>query len=411
MKNNLLQQYAHLLIQVGIHLVPGKKLVIRCPVERADFARLCVDEAYSAGAADVIVVWRDDAVSRQRWLRAEDSLFDTPYEWDVKMNDILSAEGAGYLSLVGENPENLREVLPERLRRFDVANGKQQKAFYRRMTNNEMPWCVAAVPVESWAKKVFPESENAVEQLWDAILRAVRIQDGEDAVTAWHEHCSKLDKTVKWLNDQNFASLRYRNSLGTDLTVKMPENHLWSAGADTSKAGVRFVANMPTEEAFSAPRRDGVDGVIFASKPLVLNGNLIDGIRLTLKEGRITDVKADSGEAVLKAAIHTDEGSHYLGEIALVPYDSPISKSGILFYETLFDENASCHFAFGEAYPQSVRNGDKMSPQELLKAGINAESAMHVDFMVGTRDLSIIGTTQDGREVPVFENGNFAFDC
>ena len=203
--------------------------------------------------------------------------------------------------------------------------------------------------------------------------------------------------------------MRYKNSLGTDLTVELPENNRWLAGGDVSKAGFKFVANMPTEEVFSAPKRDGVNGALYASKPLVLSGNIVEGLRLEFKDGRIVDVHADTNEEVLRKAVDTDEGSHYLGEIALVPSDSPISNSGIIFYNTLFDENASCHFAFGEAYPSCVAGGEEMSEEELLERGINAKSGTHVDFMVGTADLSITGTTRAGKEVTIFENGNFAF--
>ena len=202
--------------------------------------------------------------------------------------------------------------------------------------------------------------------------------------------------------------MHYTNSLGTDLEVGMPKNHVWMGGADNSQTGIRFVANMPTEEIFSAPKRDEVNGVVYASKPLALNGNVIEGIRLTLKDGRIVDIHADQGEEVLRHAIETDEGSHYFGEIAMVPVDSPISESGLLFYNTLFDENAACHFAFGEAYPSCVEGGDFLSIEELKARGLNAESAEHVDFMVGTADLLIVGTTEDGREVVIMKDGKFA---
>ena len=239
-------------------------------------------------------------------------------------------------------------------------------------------------------------------------VTGARVTEGGDAVEAWRAHCAYLEEMAGRLNALQLRQVRYKNALGTDVVVGLPDEHVWMAGADTAKSGVRFVANMPTEEIFSAPKRDAVDGVLAASKPLALNGNVIEGIRLTLEHGRIVGIHADTNEEVLRQAIETDEGAHYLGEIALVPVDSPIAQSGLLFYNTLFDENAACHFAFGQAYPACVPGGDDLPEEELVRRGINVVSTMHVDFMVGTEDLSIIGTTKDGREVTVFENGRFA---
>ena len=248
-----------------------------------------------------------------------------------------------------------------------------------------------------------------MERLWKAIFAAVRIEDGKDAVQAWREHCQRLANRAEILTKYQFRSLHYTNSLGTNLTVELPEGHVWGAGDELAGTGVRFVANMPTEEVFTAPKRDAVNGELYASMPLVLNGNIVKDIHFTLKDGRITEIHASQGEEILRAAVNTDEGAHYLGEVALVPYDSPIRESGLLFFNTLFDENASCHFAFGEAYPTCIEGGAEMSEQELLAHGLNASSNTHVDFMVGTRDLQIVGTTHDGTQVEIFCNGNFVF--
>lgn len=408
MKTELLRKYARLAVCSGINIQKGQKLVIKAPVDCAAFVRLCTEEAYAAGAADVIIDWHDDVCSRQRWLYADDSLFDSVYPWLSEKSDALSAEGAGFLSIHATDPENLKGVDPERLRRAEAASGKAHKAFNRRLMSNAAPWCCISVPVASWAAKVFPDSDNAEEMLWDAIFSAVRITDDGDPVAEWDAHCKRLEQRSQILNDLNFKYLKYKNSLGTDLTVELPEDHVWAGGGDIcTKTGVRFIANMPTEEIFTAPKRDGINGVLYAVKPLVLNGNVIDGIRFSFKDGRITQAHADKGEEILRAAVDTDEGSHYIGEVALVPYDSPISNSGILFYNTLFDENASCHFAFGEAYPGCIKGGDNMTEDELIAAGINADSSVHEDFMVGSADLSVTGVTHDGREIPVIENGNF----
>lgn len=410
MDEKRLAQYAQLVARVGINVQKGQTVVVNCPVDCAAFGRQLVTAAYDAGAKDVLVNWKDDYCARQRWLRAEDSLFDAVYPWEVEKLTELARQGAGFISVAATDPENLRGVDPERLRRQEIATGRELKEYDRMLMSNAAPWCVVSVPVASWARKVFPglDGAAAMDRLWDAILDAVRVAKDGDAVAAWRAHCERLEQLARRMTELRFTKLHYRNALGTDLTVGMPEGHCWLAGADTAKSGVRFVANMPTEEVFSAPRRDAVNGVVVASKPLALNGNIIDGIRLTLRDGRIVEARAQKGEEVLRKAIDTDEGSHYLGEIALVPVDSPIAQSGLLYYNTLFDENAACHFAFGEAYPACIEGGDGMETAELLERGINAESSTHVDFMVGTKDLAITGTTADGREIPVFRNGLFA---
>ena len=404
-----IREYARLLIREGVNLQPGQRLVINCPVERADFARVCAEEAYAADCAEVLPRWRDDALTRMKYLRAADAVFDRANPWDAAMLDDVSAEGAAWLSIVAEDPENMAGVDPDRIRRARVASGKALKPFRERETRNEFPWCVCAAPTAAWAKAVFPglPPDGAVERLWEEILKACRVT-GEDAVMRWRAHSDALQRRVETLNDCNFRFLRYKNALGTDLTVELPEGHYWAGGAEKCvRSGVMFSANIPTEEVFTLPKRDGVNGVVCASKPLVYDGTVIKGLRFGLKEGKITEIHADSGEAVLRGATEVDEGAAYFGEVALVPCDSPISNSGILFYETLFDENASCHFAFGDSYP-CIRGSETMTAEELKARGANS-SMTHVDFMVGTPDLSIVGTTWDGREIPVFVDGNFAF--
>ena len=409
MNAKMLWQYARLVVEVGINVQKGQPIMINCPVDRADFARMLVTAAYDAGAKEVHLNWRDDYCARQRGLKADDSVFDSVHPWEVMKRMELAKEGVGCISVAASDPENMRGVDPDRLRRANMAAGRDLKDFMRIQMSNGIPWCVVSVPIASWAKKVFPElsEDEAMERLWEEIFKAVRITEDGDAVAEWRAHCERIEGFAARMTEYDFAELHYKNSIGTDLTVRMPENHMWLAGGDYCK-GVKFVANMPTEEVFSAPLRTGVEGTLVAAKPLVLNGNVIDGIRFTFREGRIVEIHADKGEETLRAEVELDEGSHYLGEIALVPYDSPISNSGILFYNTLFDENAACHFAFGEAYPACIKGGDDKEVEELKAAGINVESNTHVDFMVGTRDLEIVGTTRDGRKIKVFENGNFA---
>ena len=402
------QEYAKLLIQVGLQVQKGQQVVIHAPVEAAAFARLCMHEAYEVGAKDVTVVYSDDAVTRAHFLKAEDGVFDETPLWRQHLLNDYAREGAACLFIESNDPMNLAGVEPDRLLRNAKAKGRDLAEFYRLETSNFFPWCIAAVPSAAWAKKVFPalKEEEAVARLGDAIYETVRVSGNGDAISRWQAHLAALRARTEKLNAYRFASLHYRNSLGTDLTVRLPEGHIWQSGEDVTPKGQRFVANMPTEEIFTAPLKTGVDGVVYAAMPLVHNGNVIEDFYMVLREGKIVEVHAKEGEEILKNAMAVDEGASYLGEVALIPYDSPISNQKILYYDTLFDENASCHLAFGEAYP-CLEGGNDMSEEELRAHGLNT-STQHVDFMVGTRDLSIIGTTHDGKEIPVFENGNFA---
>ena len=410
MDQNKLREYARLVVRVGVNVQPGQPVIVNCPVERADFGRLLLHESYEAGASNVYMLWGDDYCSREHWLRAEEAAFDAVEPWNALQLNSLAEKGAARIAVHASDPENLKGVDADRLQRYNKAVGRDLEPFYRLMMANGIPWCVVSVPIPSWAKTVFPalSEAEAMEKLWEEIFASVRISGDGSAVKRWEEHCRDLEEKCAGLNALKLRRLHYTNALGTDLTVEMPENHVWMGGGDVCRSGVRFVANMPTEEIFSAPRRDGVNGTLVASKPLVLNGNLIEGIRFELRDGRIVGIHADRNEELLRKAVDTDEGSHYLGEIALVPYHSPISDSGILFYNTLFDENASCHFAFGEAYPACIQGGDELETEELIRRGINAKSDMHEDFMVGTADLSITGETEDGRIVTIFRDGDFA---
>ncbi len=411
MNKDMLWQYAKLVVNVGVNVQKNQPVIINTPVESADFARFLTKAAYEAGAREVFLNWRDDFCDRQNWLYAADETFDTVHPWVSDKMNTLAKEGAAYIAVAASNPENLKGVDPDRLRRASIAANAAMEDFYKLEMSNGFPWCVVSVPIPSWAAKVFPgvPEDEAMEKLWDAIFKMVRIEENGDAVAAWREHSDNLRHRCEVLNELDLESVHYKNSLGTDLEVQLPENCQWLGGSEFSKAGNEFVANMPTEEVFSAPLRTGVNGVLYAARPLVLKGNVVEDIRFVFRDGKIVEASAKTGEDVLVSTLDTDENSRYLGEIALVPYESPISKSGITFFNTLFDENASCHFAFGEAYPASIKGGDDMSEEELISRGINAKAENHVDFMVGTADLSITGKTRDGKDVVIFENGNFAF--
>lgn len=402
-----LREYARLLIEIGLHVQKGQTLVISSPVECAHFARLCAFAGYDAGAREVVLNWSDDALGREKYLRAADDVFDSVPLWRQHFYNDYAEQGAAYLAISASDPETLKGVDPDRLVRAQKASAASLDPFYRLQMQNGFPWCIASVPIPSWAEKVFPNDDQAVDRLWNAIFQAVRIEGDGQSVDRWRTHLATLEERRNKLNALHFRTLHYRNALGTDLTIELPEDHLWSTGGSKTPAGQPFVANMPTEEIFTAPKKTGINGTIVAAMPLVDNGNIIDGFGFTVKDGKIVSCHADRGEEFLKAAISVDDGASYFGEVALVPYDSPISNQKILYYNTLFDENASCHLAFGEAYPECIENGAEYTREELQQHGLNY-SITHVDFMVGTRDLSIVGTTYDGREIAVFKDGNFA---
>ncbi len=406
---NRIEKYADLLIRSGLNVQKGQNVVISCPVDCAFFARFCAKKAYATGCREVIMRWTDDELAREKYLHADDSVFDEVPHWVSDMYNDLSAGGAAWLSIAASDPEALSGVDPDRIMRDDMAGGAALRPFRDRQMSNFFPWCVASIPTKAWAKKVFPglSAEDAVAALWEKILDTVRVYDDSDPIEEWKKHNANLRKRVETLNAYNFKYLKYKNSLGTDLTIELPESHVWVGGEEKCAAGHMFNANMPTEEVFTAPKRDGVNGIVYASKPLVVNGDIAENFYFEFKDGKIVNIRAEKGQKLLETATTVDEGASFLGEVALVPYDSPISNSGILFYNTLFDENASCHLAFGDAYP-CVEGGNDMTREELAKFGIN-HSITHEDFMVGTKDLSITGITHDGKEISVFIDGNFAF--
>lgn len=408
MDDGLLQKYAKLLVKIGVNLQKGQILVINSPIECAYFARMVAKIAYEEGAGDVAVYWKDELLSRDRFLYAPDGVFDEFPSWQKEFYLSYSRKGAAFLSIAASDPEIMKGVDPNRMMRSQKASSIELKEYRERMMSNKNVWCIASIPTKSWAVKVFKgvAEDEAVEKLWGAILKSVRV-DTEDPVASWEKHKTNLKKYMDFLNSNNFTMLHYKNSVGTDLTIELPENHIWLGGSDFTPEGVEFIANMPTEEVFTLPKKTGVNGTVVSSKPLNFNGNLIDRFAITFKAGRIVEYKAEAGYEHLKSLIETDDGSHYLGEAALVPFDSPISKSNILYYNTLFDENASCHLAIGKAYPVCIKDGDKMSEEELEQHGVN-DSILHEDFMIGTEDLEITGITHSGEEIPVFKCGNFA---
>lgn len=408
MNNVLLEKYARLIVKTGINLQKHQTLVVISPIECAAFTRMLAETAYQEGARDVVISWRDELFSKIRFLQAPEEVFDEFPEWQKEFFLSYVRQGAAFLSIAAADPELLKDVNPQRVAKVQKASNVALQEYRERLMSNKNVWSVVSIPTTSWAKKVFPQvsEAEAVEKLWEAICKTVRV-DTEDPVAAWEQHKNNLKKSMQFLNTNAFKLLHFKNSLGTDLKIELPEEHIWLGGSEYTPEGLEFIANMPTEEVFTLPKKTGVNGTVVSSKPLNYNGNLIENFSLTFKAGKIVEYKAEKGKEILKNLIETDEGSCYLGEVALVPYDSPISNSNILFFNTLFDENASCHLAIGKAYPVCVKNGENMSKEDLNVLGVN-DSLVHVDFMIGTEDLEIIGLTAAGKEIPVFKNGNFA---
>lgn len=408
MNTDLLKKYSALVVRVGVNLQKNQPLVIHAPITCADFVHALASEAYDVGAYDVAVNWNDEGFSHIRFQKANEVRFREFPAWRKAFYDGYAAQGAAFISIAASDPDLYSDIDPKRLTEASRTAGQALMDYRARLMSNKNTWCVVAVPTTAWARKVFPDiSEGkAVERLWTEILSAVRVSEHEDAISTWRTHIDVLQKRTAFLNAHAFSELHYQNDLGTDLRIELPKGHVWMGGAEKSATGTLFAANLPTEEVYTLPKRNGVNGTVVASKPLHYNGNLICGFTLTFHEGKVVAYKAEQGEEHLKELLSTDEGASFLGEVALVPYDSPISQSGILFYNTLFDENASCHLAFGKAYPTCIEDGENMTEDELRQHGVN-HSLVHEDFMIGTKDLTVVGRTSSGESVTIIEHGNF----
>ncbi|HSI67999.1 MAG TPA: aminopeptidase [Planococcus sp. (in: firmicutes)] len=406
--NEKLHRYAELAVNVGVNIQPGQQLYIAASLEAAPLVRLITKKAYELGAKQVHVDWNDDEISRTRFELAPEESFTEYPAWKVQEREQLAEQGAAFISIVSQSPDLLKGIDSKRIAANQKATGTALNKYRQYVQSDKISWTVLAAPSKKWAAKVFPEQseEQQVTALWNAIFKAVRA-DVDQPIKAWAKHDELLHTKVDYLNDKKYAKLHY-SSPNTDLEVALPENHLWCGAGSVNEKGDAFMANMPTEEVFTVPHKNGVNGYVSSTKPLSYGGNIIDDFKITFENGKITDVTAAQGEEVLKQLIATDEGSHFLGEVALVPHQSPISDSNILFYNTLFDENASNHFAIGSAYAFCIEGGKTMTPEEQLQHGLN-QSITHVDFMVGSGDMNIDGIHGDGTKEPVFRNGNWAF--
>jgi aminopeptidase len=405
-----LERYAELIVKVGVNVQPGQDVVLRnCNIEIAPLVRLIAKKAYEVGARDVHVMWNDEYLTRLEYEKAADDVFTETPQYEVDKHNDWVKKGAALISIYSVDPGLLNGVDPDRLHNAQVSSGTALKEFRAATQANIVPWTVVAASTEKWAERVFPNAaskEEAVAKLWDAIFAAVRI-NAPDPVVAWDEHNSNLHTRATYLNERHYKQLHY-TAPGTDLTVGLAPKHLWLGASSVAKSGKEFMANMPTEEVFSVPNRGDVNGYVSNTKPLSVNGNIVDDFKVTFKDGRIVNVEAKVGEEVLKRLVESDEGSHYLGEVALVPHVSPISSSGILFFNTLFDENASNHLAIGSGYAFNIEGGTVLNRDQLAEEGVN-NSIIHVDFMIGSADMDIDGIREDGTAEPVFRKGAWAF--
>lgn len=409
MKNqNKLRKYAELAVKTGVNVQPGQTLVITTTTDCSEFARLVVEEAYKAQAGYVYVRWSDDPITKTTYEHADVNILKKVPNWIKDQYQHFMDEGACALNIYAPTPGLLASIDPTKIQEVQIEMQKALKSYREYMMGNKAQWSLVSVPTDAWAAKVFPDVsvEEAVEKLWDAILAAVRIEDDNNPVVEWKEHNQRLSSYNKKLNDFNFERLIFKNSLGTDLDVELVKNHHWAGGSEKAQNGVIFNPNLPTEENFTMPKKTGVNGTVVATKPLNYQGRLIEDFTLTFKDGEVVSYTAKKEEGALKNLLSVDEGSRFLGEVALISHHSPISLSNVLFFNTLFDENASCHLALGRAYPMNIQGGNDMSEEELVAAGVNL-SMEHVDFMFGSEDMSIVGVQADGQQVVVFQQGNF----
>ena len=404
-----LSKYAKLIVKAGVNVQPGQIVVIDAPVENANLARLITKEAYLQGAGEVVVGYSDEVVSRYKYEYLPTEKFADVPDWFASFRNDYAKENAAFIIIESSNPEALKGIDPKKIALWSKSVNQACKPFYDGMDLGNNPWCIVAASSLKWANKVYPDmsDQEAITALWQAIFKASKVID-DNPIDTWQKHRHSFEKRVNYLNNLNLKTLRYTNSLGTDLTVTLNDEYVFAGGGSYTNKGIYYFPNIPTEEIFTSPYRNGTNGVVYSSLPLNYNGNLINNFKLVFKDGKIVDFDCETGKDVLEAIINIDEGSRYLGEIALVPYDSPISNLKTLFYNTLYDENAACHLALGKGFSECIKDGLSLNKEQLLEKGIN-DSLTHVDFMIGTSDLKIVGVTNDSQEVLIFENGNFVF--
>ena len=412
-----LDKYAEVLVKVGLNLQPGQRLQIGwpahgmygIPIELAPLVRLVTTKAYDMGARLVEVIWNDDRLRLIRFQHAAKDTFEEFPRWRAEAIIESVKRGDAVLGIYAEDPDLLAGQDPDLVSTFRATNSKYMAPYFEMISKNTTNWTVSTAPVDGWVDKVFPEvpKEERKAKFWDTLFEICRVNT-DDPIQAWKDHIATMVKSSDYLNRKQFAALKYTGT-GTDLTIGLPRNHVWTASRMQSKAGADFTANVPTEEIFTAPHKDKTEGTVSLTKPLIYGGALIEGLTFTFSQGKLVEATAKKGEEDIHKILDTDEGVRRLGEVALVPHSSPISQSGKLFYNTLIDENASSHIALGRAYRFSIEGGKTMSDDEFAAAGGNT-SLLHVDCMMGSGDMDIDGLTEDGKREPVMRNGEWAFE-
>ncbi len=402
-----LARLADVAVRIGLNLQPGQDLVLTAPVEALPLVREIAASAYRAGAGVVTPLLSDDEIARARFRNAPEDSFDRAPGWLYKGMADAFESGAARMAIAGADPMALAEEDPEKVARANKANSIAYKPALAKISNFDINWTIAAYPTAGWARQVFPDlpEDEAILKLADAIFAASRV-DGDDPVAAWEAHNAALRTRTEWLNGERFDALHFTGP-GTDLTVGLAEGHEWQGGASTAQNGVTCNANIPTEEVFTTPHAHRVNGTVRATKPLSYNGALIEEIEMRFEDGRAIEARSSKGETVLNRMIDSDEGARRLGEVALVPFGSPISQTGMLFYNTLFDENAACHIAMGQCYSKCFLEGASLTQEEIAAKGGNS-SMIHVDWMIGGPETDIDGLRADGTRVPVFRKGEWA---
>ncbi len=409
-----LRQYAQLAVRVGLNLRPRQRLLAIGPLasggvslEAAPLVRHIGAAAYEAGASLVETIWGDEALQMARFKYAPRDSFGEFSSWLPKALFEHAEAGHAVISVYANDPDQLKDERPDLVSTIQQAASKHVRPFRELISRNQTNWCVVAAAGSGWAARVFPGAprEQQMARLWDAIARLVRL-DRADPVAAWDDHLASLARRRDFLNAKRYSALTYRGP-GTDLSIGLPDGHLWVAGRSESRGGITFAPNLPTEEVFTMPHKDRVHGVVRSSKPLSYGGTVIEDFSVTFDQGRAVRVSAARGQAVLQQLVDTDPGAARLGELALVPHSSPVSQSGLLFYNTLFDENAASHVAFGSAYKFTLTGGDALSDDDFERAGGN-RSGVHVDFMIGSGDLDIDGVTTNGAAEPLMRRGEWA---
>ena len=409
MKKTVLREYARLIVRCGVNVQKGQEVLVYAGLDQPEFVQMVVEEAYKAKAKKVTVDWDYQPLQKLHVRHQSVKTLGEVTEWQkAKLQHFVDVVPCR-IHLVSEDPDGLKGINMEKLAKSRQLRYPIVKPYHDQLENKDQ-WCIAAVPGAAWAKKVFPgmRTSTAMEKLWEAILSTSRVSEGKDPVKAWEEHNADLHSRCDYLNSLGIRSLHYTAENGTDLTVGMIPEGEWKGGGDTSLQGIFFNPNIPTEECFISPKRGEAEGIVYSTKPLSYQGQLIENFSVRFENGKAVEVKAEKGEELLKTMISMDEGAAYLGECALVPQRSPICESGILFYNTLFDENAACHLALGMGFADTIQDFQNKTLQECRELGIN-DSMIHEDFMIGCDSMNIDALCEDGKVVPIFRNGNWAF--